>query len=93
MTTPEEATRKRTKAILLVLAGLFLLLVLGNVLGWWTSGTSVVGPQGYVPISHGNHVHYVPNGWSGEPPIGQFPQTPPPPGQTIGPNGEFIPLQ
>ena len=85
--------RQKVRLVLFAALGLFLFFVLGNVLGWWASDTSVVGPQGYVGISHGNHTHYVPNGWTGDPPIGQFPQEPPPPGMTVGPTGAYVPLQ
>ena len=84
----------REKVRLALFAGLSLLLVgvLGDVLGLWASERGVVSPTGYVGIAHGDHSHYVPNGWTGEPPLGQFPTTPPPPGQTVGPTGGFVPL-
>ncbi len=86
-------TRQKVRLVLFAVAGLVLVLVLGDVLGIWASERGVVSPKGYVPISHGNHVHYVPNGWTGEPPIGQFPQEPPPPGMTVGPDGRYVPAR
>jgi hypothetical protein len=84
--------RQKLRLALFAVLGLFLFLVLGNVLGWWASETSIVGPQGYTAINHGSHSHYVPNGWSGDPPLGDFPTEPPPPGMTVGPTGEFVPV-
>ncbi|MDX1420494.1 MAG: hypothetical protein R3181_11055 [Rubricoccaceae bacterium] len=86
-------SRQKVRLALFVGLGLLLFLVLGDVLGWWASERGVVGPTGYVGISHGSHTHYVPNGWTGEPPLGQFPTEPPPPGMTVGPTGQYVPLQ
>lgn len=89
-------TRQKVRSVLFALVGLVLVLALGDVLGWWASERGVVSPTGYHPISHGSHVHYVPDTWGGregEPPIGQFPQEPPPPGMTIGADGQYVPIQ
>lgn len=85
--------RQKTRAILFTVLGLLLFFVLGDVMGWWASERGVVSPKGYIGISHGSHTHYVPNDWNGEQPLSNFPTTPPPPGQTVGPDGAFIPLQ
>lgn len=79
--------------LLLILAALALLaFVLADVFGLRSSDTGVVNPKGYVEISHGSHVHYVPNGWNGTPSISNFPTTPPPEGMTVGPDGRIVPL-
>ncbi|MEM0961609.1 MAG: hypothetical protein AAGK21_03565 [Bacteroidota bacterium] len=78
---------------LLLFAGLAILVAfaLADALGLRTSDTGVVSPLGYVEIPHGNHNHYVPNGWNGTPSISSFPTSPPPEGMTVGPTGEIIP--
>jgi hypothetical protein len=85
--------RQKVRLALFTALGLLLVAVLGDVMGWWASERGVVSPTGYHPISHGNHVHYVPDDWTGDPPLGEFPQEPPPPGMTIGPTGEYVPIQ
>lgn len=87
--TPRQKLRLALFAVLL----LFVAFALSDVLGLRASNTSVVGPQGYTAISHGSHSHYVPNGWTGDPPIGEFPMEPPPPGMTVGPTGQYVPLR
>ncbi|MFN3595683.1 MAG: hypothetical protein ACK41D_00255 [Rubricoccaceae bacterium] len=84
--------RRPVRLGLLVGLGLLLLLALSDVLGLRPSERGVVSPLGYVEIPHGNHSHYVPNGWTGDPPISQFPTTPPPPGMTVNEVGQIVPL-
>lgn len=84
-------TRKKIRYLLFGILALFVLFALSDVLGLRASETGVRNPKGYLGISHGSHTHYVPNDWDGEPPISNFPTTPPPPGQTVGPNGQYIP--
>ncbi|NNF56948.1 MAG: hypothetical protein HKN04_01795 [Rhodothermaceae bacterium] len=86
-------TRQKARLGLFVVLGLLLFFVLGDVLGLWASDRGVISPTGYVGISHGSHTHYVPNDWNGDVPLSNFPSTPPPPGMTVGPTGEIIPLQ
>ena len=53
----------------------------------------VLDPYGdapYVEISHGNHVHYVPEDRDPDVPVGQFPTQPPAPGQRIMPDGRVV---
>ncbi len=85
-------SRQKARLALFAVLALFVVLALSDVLGLRASQTSVVGPQGYTAINHGSHSHYVPNGWSGDPPLGDFPTEPPPPGMTVGPAGDFVPL-
>ena len=85
-------SRQKVRAVLFALVGLVLFFALGDVMGWWASERGVVSPTGFHPISHGSHVHYVPDDWTGDPPLGQFPTEPPPPGMTVGPTGQFVPV-
>lgn len=85
-------SRQKVRLALFAALGLLLFFVLGDVLGLCASERGVVSPTGWHPISHGSHQHYVPDNWTGDPPLGQFPQEPPPPGMTIGPDGQYVPL-
>ena len=87
-------TRQKVRTGLFLAIAALLAFVLADTLGLRASDTSVVSPKGYVAISHGSHTHYVPNGWRGgeDAPINQFPTSPPPPGMTVSPTGEIIPL-
>jgi hypothetical protein len=87
------SSRAKIRLALFLTLGLFLVIALADVFGWREAETSVRGPQGYVAIGHGSHSHYVPNGWSGDPPLSEFPTEPPPPGMTVGPAGGFVPLR
>ncbi len=84
-------TRKKVRLGLFIVLGLFLLLPIGDALGWWESDTGVRGEAGYVEISHGGHAHFVPNDWDGSD-ISSFPSSPPPEGMTVGPRGQFVPF-
>ncbi len=86
-------SRQKIRLGLFAVLGLFMFLVLGTAFGFWESEIGAVSPKGYVAIFHGDHTHYVPNGWTGELSISNFPTNPPPPGQTVGPTGQFVPLQ
>ena len=86
-------SRQKVRLVLFVLLGLLLFGALGNALGLWASGTSVVSPKGYVAISHGSHTHYVPNDWNGDVSISDFPTAPPPEGMTVGPTGQIVPAE
>ncbi|WP_412060407.1 hypothetical protein [Rubrivirga sp. IMCC45206] len=86
-------TRRIVRLVLFAVLALVVGFVLMDVLGLRASDTSVISPKGYVAISHGSHSHYVPNGWSGEPNISSFPTSPPPPGMTVGPDGQIVPAE
>lgn len=49
------------------------------------------GGQSYVPISHGDHVHYVPEDRDPDVSISAFPQQPPGPDERILPDGRVVP--
>ena len=85
-------TRQKVRLALFVSIALLLAFVLADALGLRASDTSVVSPKGYVAISHASHTHYVPNGWTGEVSISNFPTTPPPEGMTVGPDGQIVSL-
>lgn len=85
-------TRQKVRTALFAAIALLLAFVMADTLGLRESGTGVISPKGYIPISHGGHSHYVPNDWNGEPAISNFPSTPPPEGMTVGPDGQIVPL-
>ena len=84
-------TRQKVRLALFAALAVLLAFVLADTLGLRASDTGVVSPKGYVGVSHGSHTHYVPNGWTGEPSISDFPTSPPPDGMTVGPTGQIIP--
>ena len=69
--------------ILIVLALLFFGSILSDVFFPFQG-------QEYVPISHGDHEHYVPQDRNPDVPVGNFPTQPPGPGQRILPNGQVV---
>lgn len=87
------SSRQKVRLTLFAVLGFFLVLALADVLGWRESETGVRSPRGYVAVSHGDHNHYVPNAGLGGRHIDEFPMEPPPPGMTVGPNGQFVPLE
>lgn len=86
------SSRRVVRLVLFFVLGLIVAFVMTDVLGLRASNTGVRSPKGYVEISHGGHVHYVPNDWSGND-ISSFPSSPPPEGMTVGPDGQFVPLE
>ena len=86
------STRRIARLALFVVLALLVAFVVTDVLGLRASETGVRSPLGYVEISHGGHVHYVPNDWDGDD-ISSFPTSPPPAGMTVGPDGQFVPAE
>lgn len=76
--------RKRLRWILLAIGVIFFLFVMRQVL-------DPFGSKGYVEISHGSHVHYVPEDRDPNVPISNFPQEPPGPNERILPDGRVVP--
>lgn len=76
--------RKRLRWILLIVGFIFFIFVMRQVL-------DPFGDQGYVEISHGNHVHYVPEDRDPNVSISNFPTQPPGPNERILPNGRVVP--
>lgn len=85
-------TRRIVRLVLFVVLALLGAFVLTDVLGLRESTTGTRSPLGYVEISHGGHVHYVPNDWDGDD-ISSFPTSPPPAGMAVGPDGQFVPAE
>lgn len=89
-------TRQKVRFALFAALALLFAFVLADTLGLRESETGVLSPKGYVPISHGSHTHYVPNGWRGSEATGvsisAFPTTPPPEGMTVSQTGEIVPF-
>ena len=84
-------SRTTVRRLLFAAIAVLVAFVLVDVLGLVPTERGVVSPKGYVGIPHGNHSHYVPNGWTGDPEIGAFPTSPPPEGMTVSPTGEVVP--
>ncbi|MEM1044024.1 MAG: hypothetical protein AAGI91_15530 [Bacteroidota bacterium] len=78
------ATPRRRRWVLIGVAALVL------ALAFW-SAINPFGDKGYVAISHGDHVHYVPEDRDPEASISNFPTTPPGPDERILPDGRVVP--
>lgn len=50
----------------------------------------VFNPKPYTEVSHGSHVHYVPEDRDPKVGIDKFPTEPPAPGQIITPQGQIV---
>jgi len=50
----------------------------------------VFNPKPYTAVTHGSHVHYVPNDRDPNVPIDDFPMKEPAPGQMITPQGKIV---
>lgn len=86
-------TRQKVRLGLYAALAILLAFVLADTLGLRTSETGIVSPKGYVPLSHGDHIHYVPNGGIPEgKTASDFPTTPPPEGMTVNEEGQIVPL-
>ena len=83
---PPSRRRRIFRWVMLVVALIFFAFVFQRVLDPY-------GDAAYVEISHGNHVHYVPEDRDPDVPIGQFPMQPPGPGQRIAPDGRIVEAQ
>lgn len=64
---------------IVVLAG----FALADALGYFN-------PKPYTAVSHGSHVHYVPENRDPGVPIGDFPTEEPGPGEKITPAGKIV---
>ena len=92
--SPAVPPRRIARLVLFAAVAVVLGLVLSDVLGLRATETGVVSPRGYVPYSHGDHTHYVPNG--GIPDgmtASDFPTSPPPDGMTVSPDGQIVPAE
>ncbi|NIS38825.1 MAG: hypothetical protein GWN62_07755 [Aliifodinibius sp.] len=68
-------------AVVVVLAS----LALADALGYFN-------PKPYTAVSHGSHVHYVPNDRDPDVSIDKFPQEEPGPREKITPTGQIVPI-
>ena len=68
-------------AVVVVLAS----LALADALGYFN-------PKPYTAVSHGSHVHYVPNDRDPNVSIDKFPQEEPGPREKITPTGQIAPI-
>ena len=75
---------KRLRWILLVVLAIFFAIIMRQVLDPY-------GSKGYAEISHGHHVHYVPEDRDPNVPISNFPTRPPGPNERILPDGRIVP--
>ena len=86
-------TRQKVRLVLFAAIAVLLGFVLADTLGLRESATGIVSPKGYVPYSHGDHIHYVPNGGIPEgKSASDYPTTPPPEGMTVSPDGQIVPM-
>ncbi len=72
--------------------GRWLLLLAGLIFAGFMLSEVLFPYQGreYLPISHGDHDHYVPQDRNPDVPISNFPTQPPGPGERILPNGQVV---
>ena len=66
--------------VVLIVAG----FAMADALGWFN-------PKPYTAVSHGSHVHYVPENRDPDVGIGKFPQQEPLPTEVITPTGQIVP--
>ena len=89
--------RRIARLVLFAALALVLAFVLSDVLGLRASETGVVSPRGWHGISHGSHIHYVPDDWAGSEATGvsisDFPTSPPPDGMTVNGVGQIVPAE
>lgn len=67
-------------AAVLIVAG----FAMADALGWFN-------PKPYTAVSHGSHVHYVPENRDPDVGIDKFPQQEPLPTEVITPTGQIVP--
>lgn len=69
----------------LVIVGIVVLagFALADALGYFN-------PKPYTAVSHGSHVHYVPENRDPDVPIGDFPTEKPGPNEKITPKGKVV---
>ncbi len=76
-------TRRALKWLLIIIALLFFLSVLREAF-------DPFGDNPYLEISHGDHVHYVPEDRDPNVPIGRFPTSEPAADERITPDGRIV---
>ncbi len=82
--TPPRRPLRRALVLWIIALGLIALFVLPEAL-------DPCRGKEWVPISHGNHVHYKACDAAADADIHQFPTTPPGPDERILPDGQVVP--
>ena len=80
-------TSKNTlKYIFIVVIFALAVLALADALGYFNT-------KPYTAVSHGSHVHYVPDERDPDVSIDKFPQEEPGPNERISPTGQIVPAE
>lgn len=77
--------RTRRRLLLLALVGVVLAFALVQALDPYDE-------RGLAEITHGDHIHYVPQDADPDADLDAFPTTPPGPAERITPDGRIVPL-
>lgn len=70
---------------------LFIVLVIVVASFALADSLGFFNPKPYTAVSHGSHVHYVPENADPDVGIDKFPQIPPGPNEIITPTGQVVP--
>lgn len=70
---------------------LFIAFVLVMAVFALADSLGLFNKKPYTEVSHGSHIHYVPNDRNPEVPIHEFPMQPPGPNERIAPDGRIVP--
>lgn len=76
--------KNKWKYLFIALVAVLASIALADALGYFN-------PKPYTAVSHGSHVHYVPDDRDPDVSINNFPQTEPAPGEKITPTGQIVP--
>lgn len=70
---------------------IFIAIVIGLAALAMADALGYFNPKPYSAVSHGSHVHYVPDNRDPDVSIDKFPQAEPAPGEKISPTGQLVP--
>lgn len=76
--------KNKFKYLFIVVVIILAAFALADSLGYFN-------PKPYTAVSHGSHVHYVPENADPDVMIDKFPQVPPGPREVITPTGQVVP--